>query len=307
MPIDIWFTRSNSIEGIVHGAESEDDLPRLEFLQALRESMARHGVRSALRPDGTTWATHAAGSVRAAEPWYAARSVPTGQGRGHGLVSFSLTSRAMPEDVASFLEPALEIGRALRCRVFEGWTGVQLTAESLKSLLAPGSAWGAGLRSAWTTVREGMNRRNLAALELPVRGKDEANDFFVWSLGTAETLPPFDELLAPLPEHLIGHSVGEGVVLEDRRNEQGVVRVFPVGPRKVQVWPYWSDVPFATLSGEVLAALERIAGKVGGDEIEFCGAPCLPDRLAAIVAHSGGLAIELLEWLTRGAEPAEFA
>lgn len=307
MPIDIWFTRSDSVEGIVHGAASENDLPRLEFLQALRESMARHGVLSALRPDGTTWATHAAGSVRAAEPWYAARFVPTGQGRGHGLVSFSLTSRAMPEDVESFLEPASEVGRALRCRVFDGRTGVQVTAESVKSQLAPGGAWGAGLRSAWTTVREGMNRRNLAALELPVGGKDETNDFFVWSLGTAEALPPFDELLAPLPEHLIAHAVGEGVVLEDRRNEQGVVRVFPVGPRKVQVWPYWSDLPFSALSAEVLAALERIAGKVGGEALEFCGAPCPPERLAAVVAHSGGLAIDLLEWLTGGAEPAKFA
>ncbi len=307
MPIDIWFTRSDSVEGIILGAESENALPHQEFMQAMRESMARHGVLSAIRPDGTAWATHAAGSVRAGEPWYAARFVPTGQGRGHGVVSFSLTSRAMPEDVESFLEPALELGRALRCRVFEGWTGVQVTSESLESRLAPGGAWGVGLRSAWTSVRQEMNRRNLAALELPVGGKDEATDFFVWSLGTAEALPPFDELLAPLPGHLQAHAVGDGAVLEDRRNEQGVVRVFPVGPRKVQVWPYWSDVPFATLSGEVLAALERIAGKVGGEELEFCGAPCPPDRLAAIVARSRGLAVDLLEWLTSGAEPATFA
>jgi len=121
MPIDIWFTRSDSVEGIILGAESENALPHQEFMQAMRESMARHGVLSAIRPDGTAWATHAAGSVRAGEPWYAARFVPTGQGRGHGVVSFSLTSRAMPEDVESFLEPALELGRALRCRVFEGW------------------------------------------------------------------------------------------------------------------------------------------------------------------------------------------
>jgi len=222
-------------------------------------------------------------------------------------VSFSLTSRAMPEDVEEFLEPALELGRALRCRVFEGRTGLEVTEESIRSQLAPRSVWAEGLHAAWTTRREEMNRRNLAALELPVGGRDEAADFFVWGLGTAAELPPLDELLAPLPEHLQAHAVGDGVVLEDRRSEQGVVRVFPVGPRKVQVWPYWSDVPFATLSGEVLAALERIAGKVGGEELEFCGAPCPPDRLAAIVARSRGLAVDLLEWLTSGAEPATFA
>lgn len=276
---------------------------RNEFFSAIEGVASALGAPVARRRDGSWWLGYPTSSSLSGQPWFAASFDEEGR---VGRVSFSSTSAWLPRDVARFLEHAPRLASRLGCRVFEELTGLELTAENVASFVDPAGAWAQGLSSSWRAIREDLNRRNRGPFELPSGNADDADDFFVWGLATARDLPPIADLLGPLPAHLRAHAVDDGAVIEDIDSEEGVARVFPMGPRYVQIWPYWSDVPFATTAREVLAALERAASKVGGDQLEFCGRPCPPEELAAIVAHSRGLAVELYEWLTSSVEPIPF-
>jgi len=276
---------------------------RNEFFSAVEGTTGALGAPVARRKDGSWWVGYPVTSSLSGEPWFAVSFDDEGN---FGRVSFSSTSASLPRDVASYLEHAPRLAARLGCRVVEELTGLELTSENVGTFSDPAGAWAQALSSSWRAIREDLNRRNRGPFELPSGNADDADDFFVWSLITPEDLPSIEEILGPLPAHLRAHAVGDGAVIEDIESEEGVVRVFPLGPRQVQIWPYWSDLPFATTAREVLAALERAAARVGGDQLQFCGSPCTPELLAATVAHSKGLAVELYEWLTSSVEPTPF-
>jgi hypothetical protein len=85
-----------------------------------------------------------------------------------------------------------------------------------------------------------------------------------------------------------------------------VARVFPVDERCVQVWPYWSELPFARAAAEVLSALGRIEARVGGGELSCNGQAVTAAQRAEIEAHARGLGVEFFEWWTEGLEPTPF-
>lgn len=305
MPFDVWFTRRGTYGGVLDEQPREGDLTRERFFGAIADMADAMDLTIARRSDGSRWVRYPISTVSTGEPWFAA-SFRDMEGRGHGRVSFSFTSPWFLRDLANFLEIAPKLAARMEARIFEEQQGREITEGELDELLDPEGEWAQALGGFWEAGRRELNRRNHAPFELPSGAIDEASDYFVWRLVSPLALPDIDALLAGTPEALAIHRVGDGAVLEDRRREEGAVRIFPVDERCVQIWPYWSELPFARVAAEVLAALRRIEERVGGGEVCCNGQAVTPVQRAEIEAHARGLGVEFFEWWTEGLEPARF-
>jgi hypothetical protein len=250
MPYCVWVTRAPSYavahQGALTGALIRDPVDdMLDMLNATRRA-----------EDASYWLDHPTGK----DPWCAVFLHPNQGPLHHVEFSTSFTHPSFPRNMADMFDLALKLGRSLGACVFEESRGQEVSADNVDDLLDPKGEFAQGLFRFWKAGRQRLLVENHAPLEFPLGAIDAMSDYFFFEIPTTNTAP-YKTLAASTPNHLIAHVLANSIVLEDRASGQGVVRIGRFD-RGYYVRPYWSDLPFAILAREVLAAVDRISAAV---------------------------------------------
>lgn len=291
MPFCIWVTRADSYdEAHAKAASAALDQGFLDDMLDVIRSTREHPQ------DRSHWLFHPDDR----EPWLTLFPHESGGRLRHVELSVSFTSRWFPRNLHSMFTLALELaGRNfMNARVFEEQGGREVTTENFNELLDVQSDYVKGLVSFWRGLRKDLLTENRAPFELPLGAMDSSSDYFAFQFPTGGPPPPVAELTTGTPSHLRAYVGENAAVLEHVEKEQGAVRIVCFEDR-VLVRPFWSDLPFAVLAAETLAAVDRVGGRLQVEPHTF-GVPMDAAKMDEIARHAGGLGVEYFEWIMHG-------
>lgn len=244
----------------------------------------------------TYWLSHPKGI-----PWMAAGYQDSEGGSGEVHLSISYAHYLFPVVFADAFDAGIRIASALEARLFEEVGNREITAGNIDRVLDAKGKYVSDAIRFWRSTVDQLDREAQAPFEIPIGPVDAVSEYLIFHI-TPSAPTDLSQIAKALNWKVTAESSMEengkllGVITTNATGK-GETKIHLRPDGKIQVQPYYWDLPFAEVAQNTVAIAEQVTAYVKGTTT-FNFHEYTEQLKHALSNNIHGLAVEYYQWLS---------